>query len=197
MQHKKRTVRRRGHTPYTKAHMGFRVRKNKTNRTAKYVNKKKTLKCQSGGGDDVEIYYKKPGIFTFGKIEASTDHKTGIQLVKSKQLYELPQIKINTVGTYRFELGIKNYVDGNDKTYNSYGRGSNFEKFAEYKHKHNKFMGNEKTIVSNIDNKILDKYIKKFKQISMRVKVYKLEKNEKGETYKEHKIYYFNLEPKD
>lgn len=186
--------------------MGFRVRKNKTNRTAKYVNKKKTLKCQSGGGDDVEIYYKKPGIFTFGKIEASTDHKTGIQSVKSKQLYELPQIKINTVGTYKFELGIKYYVDGNDKTYNSYGRGSNFDKFAEYKHKHNKFMANEKTIVSNIDNKILTKYIKKFPsiiknnvyyQVSIRVKVYKLEKNEKGETYKEHKTYYFNLEPKD
>jgi hypothetical protein len=67
-------------------------------------------------------------------------------------------------------------------------------------------MANEKTIVSNIDNKILDKYIKKFTsiskktvyyQVSIRVKVYKLEKNEKGETYKEHKIYYFNLEPKD
>jgi hypothetical protein len=201
MQHKKRTVRRRGHAPYTKAHMGFRVRKNKTNHASKYVNKKKTLKRQNGGGDDVDIYYKKPGIFTFGKIEASTDAKTGIQSVKSKQLYELPQIKINTVGTYRFELGIKNYVDGNDKTYNSYGRGysssSNFEKFAEYKHKHNKFMANEKTIVSNIDNKILDRYIKKYKQISMRIKVYKLEKNEKGESYKEYKIYYFNLEPKD
>jgi len=201
MQNKKRTVRRRGHTPYTKAHIGFRVRKNKTNRTTKYVNKKKTLKCQSGGGDDVEIYYKKPGIFTFGKIGASTDRKTGMQSVKSKQLYELPQIKINTVGTYRFELRIKNYDDGNDKTYNSSGRGysssSNFERFAEYEHKHNKFMANVKTIVSNIDTKILDKYIKKFKQISILVEVYKLEKNEKSKTYKLHNKYYFNLEPKD
>ena len=196
MQHKKRTVRR--------------VRKNKTNCTAKYVNKKKTLKRQNGGGDDVEIYYKKPGIFTFGKIEALTDAKTGIQSIKVKQLYELPQIKINTVGTYRFELGIKKIDNKIDKKHNSYGRSyssnSNFEQFAEYEHKHNKFMANEKTIVSNINNNILAKYIEKIEtisktniyvQVSIRIKVYKVEKNEKGKSYKEYKIYYFNLEPKD
>ena len=173
------------------------VRKNKTKRNYKRVNGKHTRKHQVGGSDDVEIYYKKPGIMSFGKIEPKTD----IQSIKSKQLYELPIIKVNNVGIYRFELSIKNYVGSNNKSYNSYGRGysssSGFEKFAEYKHKHNRFMANEKTIVNNINTTVLDKFVKKYKQVSIRITVYKLEKTTSGETYKHYKTYDFNLEPKD
>lgn len=179
----------------------LRVRKNKTKRNYKSGNVKRTRKHHVGGGDDVEIYYKKPGVLTFGKIEASTDANTVSQKVKYTQLYKFPVIKVNNIGTYSFALEIKNYVNGNDKTYNSYGRGysssSNFEKFAEYKHKHNRFMANEKTIVNNINTTILDKYVKKYKQVSIRITVYKLEKTDKGEKYQQYKIYYFNLEPRD
>lgn len=157
-----------------------------------------------GGGDDVEIYYKKPGLLTFGKIEGSSDIKTGLQRIKSKQLYELPQFKFNTVGSYRFSLNIKNY-DINEKNkpqQNIYGRplqtssSTSFEKFAEYKVKHNKFLSDEKS-GGNIESSVLDKYVKKYKQISIYIKVYKTEIKDKRETEKHIKDVYFNLEPKD
>jgi hypothetical protein len=176
------------------------VYKNKTNCVNKYKKtNKKTLKCHIGGGD-IYIYYKKPGLFSFNKIEASTDKNPKFYKIKTSELYKLPQIKINNVGTYKFNFYIKNYVEGNDITYNLRGRGYSaslsFENFAEYTHTHNRFMSNIKEL-RNLNTKILDKYVKKFRQISINIKIYKLEKNDTGKIFKEYKNYYFNLEPID
>jgi hypothetical protein len=117
MQNKKRTVRRRGHTPYTKAHMGFRVRKNKTNRTAKYGNKKKTLKCQSGGGNIADIFFKKG---TFSKnIYADSSPTTELRKLEYKRCQELPKIELKKNGKYLFEFTVKSYTTTQQST--SYG----------------------------------------------------------------------------
>lgn len=181
-----------------------KLNKQRNKHLNKYTSTKKTVFRRTrkndlvlrGGGDDVEIYYKKPGLLTFGKIEGSTDSKTGLQPIKSKQLYELPYFKFKTVGSYKFILEIKNYIDVSKK--NTYGQQqtSTFVPFTEYKVKHNKLLSNEKS-GGNINNSILDSYIKKYKQISIHIKVYKTEKIDKTEKEKYIKDIYFNLEPKD
>jgi len=173
---------------------------NKYNSTKKKVSRRtrKNDLVLRGGSDDVKIYYKKPGLLTFGKIEGSTDTKTSLQSINSKQLYNLPYFKFSTSGQYRFILEIKNYND-DSKPQNAYGRrlpSTSFEKFAEYKVKHNKFLSNEKS-GGTIESSVLDKYVKKFKQISIHIRVYKTEKKDKKETEKHIKDIYFNLEPKD
>jgi hypothetical protein len=116
MQNKKRTVRRRGHTPYTKAHIGFRVRKNKTNRTTKYVNKKKTLKCQSGGGNIADIFFKKG---TFSKnISADSSPTTQIKELEYSKCSELPKIELKKNGKYLFEFTVKEYTTQQSTSYN-------------------------------------------------------------------------------
>ena len=184
-----------------------KLNKQRNKQLNKYTSTKKKVSRRTrkndlllrGGGDDVEIYYKKPGLLTFGKIKGSTDSKTGLQSINSKQLYNLPYFKFGTSGQYRFILGIKNYYDDSKIQSNRHGQrppSTSFEKFAEYKVKHNKFLSNEKS-GGTIESSVLDKVVKKYKQIAIHIRVYKTEKIDKKETEKHIKDIYFNLEPKD
>jgi hypothetical protein len=158
---------------------------------------------QLGGGDDVEIYFKKPGLLAFGTINASTDKNTPVQKINSKQIYELPHIKFSSSGNYRFIFSIKNYDNPDISTstssrYPVHQASSSFDKYAEYKFKHNKILSDQQISVTSIDSKIIDRYAKKYKHISIYIKVYKIEKNTKKDNVEKHiKDYYLNLEPKD
>lgn len=159
-------------------------------------------KKQTGGADDIDIYYKKTGIVSFGAIRPSTDPKSSIQQIDAKQLYTLPIVKINTIGIkYKFEFFIKNYDSTAIQTsYSGYNQSrsytSGYEKFAEYTHKHNRFMSNNKSISQSLTATTIDKWVKKYRQITIQIKVSKLTKTTNGDKYTPMQTYYFNLELK-
>jgi hypothetical protein len=177
-------------------------KQNRNKNANRHVNKHsrihKRTRMQLGGGDDVEIYFKKPGLLTFGKINASTDKNTPVEKINSKQIYELPHIKFSSSGNYKFIFSIKDYDNPNISTstssrYPVHQASSPFDIYAAYTFKHNKILSDEKQAVKSIDPKVIDKYAK-FKEISIYIKVYKIEKNL---VEKHIKDYYFNLKTAD
>ena len=82
-------------------------KQNRNKNANRHINKhsrihKRTRMQLGGGDDDVEIYFKKPGLLAFGTINASTDKNTPVQKINSKQIYELPHIKFSIAGNYIF-----------------------------------------------------------------------------------------------
>ena len=179
MQNKKRTVRR--------------VRKNKTNRTAKYVNKKKTLKRQIGGGNIAKVFFERS---TFSKnIYADSSPTTEIKKLEYKKCQELPKIELKQNGKYLFEFSVKSHTSTLQST--SYGTpiaNITLERTGTLFHSTKTIKEIKNNYNTDIKKNYADDNIKK--DFTLIISIYQLDKkNDKKLSNSALENLYFNIKP--
>lgn len=151
-----------------------------------------------GGGDDVEIYYKKGFL---NKIRASNSPNETIKEIQYKKLSEMPEIKINKNGRYKIMFYYKDYNNQSQEKSRYYSADNIFaecelERTGTLTH-------TVKTLVEKTDKlkNLLEKYASEYvqKALTITIKIYNadINKTTKAVTYQSNPnlTYYFNLKP--
>jgi len=167
----------------------------------KYTSTKKTVSRRTrkndlvlrGGGEDVEIYYKKN---FFNKIIGSTSPNEAIKEIQYKKLSKMPEIKIHKNGIYQIKFFYKDYQTQNTVS----NPGTNFGLFEL--ERSGTLTHTTKTISESTGGlkKIQDNYaneqIQKSLTITVQISTGSFNKTKKIREYSSpYLTYYFNLKP--